>query len=1820
MAHHLRGLGVGPEVIVGLCIARSPAMVVGTLGILKAGGAYLPLDPDYPPERLAFMLADAGASVLVTQAALADRLTASGRRLVCLDTDSAAMAQEPATAPALALNPLHPAYVIYTSGSTGQPKGVVVPHAGIPNLAAAQIDRFGVTSQARVLQFASPSFDAAISEIAMALVSGAALILPGAERSGEALARLVDEQNVTHATLPPAVLADLSENLPLETLIVAGEACPADVVARWSPGRRMMNAYGPTETTVCAAMSEALSGASAPPIGRPIWNTQVYVLDGGLEPVPAGVAGELYIAGAGLARGYLHRAGLTAERFVADPFGPAGSRMYRSGDLARWRPDGVVELLGRADHQVKLRGFRIEPGEIEAALLGHPSLAQAAVIAREDGGDKRLVAYVVAATDQHPDPTVLRALVGRTLPDYMVPAAIVVLDRLPLTPNGKLDRRALSAPAKTIHAERLPRTPQEEVLCRLFAEILGVERVGIDDNFFALGGDSIVSIQLVSRARKAGLVITPRSVFQHQTVAALAGIATSVEETASALPDIAVGSLPLTPIMRWQLTRGSIERFSQAMLLQVPARLEEDHLIAALQTVLDHHDALRLRLAAPAARSGDWSLEVAPPGAVRAVACCRRIDVSALDHAARRACIAEQAQAAEMRLAPAAGVMVQAAWFDAGAVRAGRLLLLVHHLAIDGVSWRVLVPDLAAAWEAIAAGRLPMLPPRGTSFRRWAQRLAAHAHDPALLGELAHWTAMLSKPSLSLIDEPLDPARDITGSAGHLTLTLPAAITEPLLTRVPAAFHGGINDVLLTGLVLAVADWCRRRGRGESNALLLDLESHGREEIFDVDLSRTLGWFTTMFPVRLDLGTRDLNDALAGGAALGRAVKDIKEQLRGMPNKGLGYGLLRYLNPQTASQLSEFAAPQIGFNYLGRFAAPTAADWAEADDAPRLIGGDPAMPLAHCIDINAVTLDGADGAKLTATWSWASAIVTEEAVRELAERWFAALEALVHHASRPGAGGRSPSDVPLVTLSQAEIERLESRYPQIEDILPLSPLQQGLLFHALYDAQAPDIYTVQLELGLDGELDSAALDAAVHTLLARHTSLRACFSHEELSQPVQIILPDVVPSWRRFDLSSLNEPGRQERVARIVAAERAERFDVASGPLMRFALIRLAADRHRLVLTNHHLLLDGWSAPVLVQELLTLYAHKGNAAALPVVTPYGDYLAWIAAQDRDAAIAAWREALAGLEEPTRVAPRDPGRAPVAPEQITIALDETRTAALGQQARSRGVTLNTLIQAAWAILIGRSTGRNDVVFGITVAGRPPDIRGIESMVGLFINTLPLRIKLPPAKRVLDLLKEVQDDQSRLMTHQHLGLTEIQQLAGLGELFDTLVVFENYPIDHGSLSADAGGVRLSTVRGYDATHYALTLFVVPGDRLQLRLDFRADLFDRATVEGLAARFVRLLAGAVAAPERAIGSLDILGAEERSKILRTWNDTAQAVPSSTVPALFAAQAARTPEATAVVFGDQPLSYAELDRSANRLAHHLRGLGVGPETVVGLCVERSPAMVVGLLAILKAGGAYLPLDPDYPQARLEYMMTAAEIGVLLTHSSLVTAVPIPPRLRCVLLDEEHTAGHPETTPEIDLQPEHPVYVIFTSGSTGRPKGVANTHYGLHNRLAWMQNAYGLTQDDVVLQKTPFGFDVSVWEFFWPLITGARLVLAAPGEQRDPARLVETIRTQGVTTLHFVPSMLDVFLAHGRARECTGIRRLICSGEALSAGIQDRVATLLPGAQLENLYGPTEAAIDVTRWTCRSDGSREIPIGGPIWNTQVYVLDGGLEPVPAGV
>ena len=559
-------------------------------------------------------------------------------------------------------------------------------------------------------------------------------------------------------------------------------------------------------------------------------------------------------------------------------------------------------------------------------------------------------------------------------------------------------------------------------------------------------------------------------------------------------------------------------------------------------------------------------------------------------------------------------------------------------------------------------------------------------------------------------------------------------MTGPLLTRVPAAFHGGINDVLLTGLVVAIAAWRRRRGRGASAAVLIDIEGHGREEIFpDVDLSRTVGWFTSLYPMRLDPGPLDVEEAMAGGPAFGRAVKLIKEQLHAVPNHGVGYGLLRYLNPQTARELDGLARPQLGFNYLGRFPGAPGANWAGAAEADVLGGGDSDLPLAHAVEINALTLEGADGATLRASWTWSPALIDETDLRALAQDWFQALEALVRHTAQPSAGGRTPSDLPLVPLSQNEIERLERKHPQIDQILPLSPLQEGLLFHALSAAEGPDIYKIQLELILHGPLEGRLLRTSVEALLGRHASLRAGFQHENLNRPVQVIVSSAVPRWESIDLSELDTAGRDARVAEIVARDRAEPFALGSPPLIRFTLIRLGRQEHRLLLTSHHILLDGWSLPVLVRELFSIYAQKGDGASLPRVTPYRDYLAWIAAQDRH------RLTMAGLagglrqpEEPAALWRKTRGGRELRPKRSALRWNESATAALSQAARRQGLTLNTYVQAAWSILLGRLTGQDDVVFGVTVAGRPPEIAGIESMVGLFINTLPLRVKLPPAK--------------------------------------------------------------------------------------------------------------------------------------------------------------------------------------------------------------------------------------------------------------------------------------------------------------------------------------------------------------------------------------------------------------------------------------------------------------------------------------------------------
>jgi amino acid adenylation domain-containing protein/non-ribosomal peptide synthase protein (TIGR01720 family) len=1005
LAHLLRERGAGPDKVVALVLPRSTELIVAALAVLKSGAAYLPIDPHQPAERIAFMITDSAPVAVIDD----PELIADAR-------------DRPETAPEVGLHSHNLAYVIFTSGSTGVPKGVAVTHAGIASFSAVEADRFDVTPDSRVLQFSSPSFDASVLELCMSLPLGAAIVVPPpGPLAGEVLAEVLAAREVTHALIPPAALASVPPvDLPkFRSLIVGGDASSADLVDRWAPGRRMVNAYGPTECTVVATTSGPLvAGRGTPPIGTPILNTRVYVLDANLRPVAPGVLGELYIAGAGVARGYLNRAGLTADRFVADPFGPAGTRMYRSGDLVRWSKNGELHYAGRSDHQVKIRGFRIELSEIEAVIGGQPDVSGVVVVVREDEpGVKRLVGYLVG---DEPDVDAIREQAARVLPDYMVPAAFVVLTELPLTTSGKLDHKALPAPDFTPLGEgRAPATEREELLCRLFADVLGLPSVGPEDGFFALGGDSIVSIQLVSKARKAGLLFSARDVFQHKTVAGLAAVATEAGTFVAEAPDAGIGDLPLTPIMHWLRDLGGpLGRFNQTALVRTPRGADLDGLATVLQALLDHHDTLRMRL-------DDWAMTIVPRGQTRAAELLRRVDVAGLDAAGLRDVIKAEADVAWGELDPGTGQIMRAVWFDAGE-DPGQLLLAVHHLAVDGISWRVLLPDLAAAWEAYEAGKDIDLEPVGTSFRTRARRLA----EAVRIEELPLW--LHDQPDPPLAERPVNPS-DIVANSGTLTVALPAGSTAALLTEVPEAFRAGINDVLLTGLALAVVDWRRRNGRGHSTNVLIDLEGHGREDMFDgVDLSRTVGWFTSMYPVHLDPKVNDWAGIWAGGPAAGQALKHVKEQLRAVPDNGIGYGLLRYLNAETAPELAELPVPQIGFNYLGRLdlvGDNETADWGLMPDADEVSGGnDPQMPVPHLLDLNAVARDGGEGTQLVATWTWAGGLLTEREVRDLAQTWFRALDALLDHAREPGSGGYSPSDLGLVSLSQNEIDLLESEW------------------------------------------------------------------------------------------------------------------------------------------------------------------------------------------------------------------------------------------------------------------------------------------------------------------------------------------------------------------------------------------------------------------------------------------------------------------------------------------------------------------------------------------------------------------------------------------------------------------------------------------------------------------------------------------------------------------------------------------------------------------------------------------------------------------------
>ena len=1379
LSRYLMARGIGSGDVVAVALPRSEDVMVAMLAVLASGASHMPLDCDYPAERLAMMCEDASPRAVITNRPTVEGLPA-GLTFICLDDpavigvgttfgDHPVEAQErraPLTANAVA-------YVIFTSGSTGRPKGVMNTHGALLNLFHSHrstiyepgLAAFGRTHAGRALRAAhthSFAFDSSWLQIFW-MLHGQELHIVDKDlrRDADRMVEAIDAWRIDALDLPPSFCTQMincgmmvaGRHHPT-VLLLGGEAMSPALWNALRPHSTRLSAnnlYGPTEYTV-DALRAPIDMADHPVIGRPIGNTSAYVLDGRLQPVPVGVTGELYISGAGLARGYLGRPDLTAQRFVADPF-RNGMIMYRTGDRVRWNEDGQVEFLGRVDHQVKVRGYRIETTEIEIALQGLPDVQTALVIAEPVNDSHRLIAYCTMT--QVPDGdvsaagAVLRRELAQRLPDYMVPAALMVLDAFPLTVNGKVDRSRLPAPSVTV--EITPTTTAETMVCEAMARVLKLPDVGVESDFFSLGGDSITAIMLCSALRAQGLLLRPRDIFAERDVRRLA--------------------LAMTPL-------------------------------------------------------------------------------------------------------------------------------------------------------------------------------------------------------------------------------------------------------------------------------------------------------------------------------------------------------------------------------------------------------DASTPIAE------------------------------------------------------------PAPAEIVT--SAEMIALEDRYGAIDAVLPVLATQKGMLFHAELGDQAC-AYNAFTRLELGGRLDAGRLRRAFDAVLRRHPQLGGVFDLEGRDEPL-LVVPAFASDdrqlwpWEERDLSTLPADEQQAALARIqaLAVER-DHFGGTFRRLLSAVLIHLAEERHVLLITIHHLTIDGWSTPLLLRDLFEAY-RSGSDALPPLAVSYSDVVRRLAARDPAPSRAIWAKALDKIT-PTRLF--DHVTATGLVEESELTLSEDLTEALLSHARSRGVTLNVLMQAVWGLVLGSMSGREEVVFGTPVAGRSAPIDGLADQVGLFLNTIPVRVSLRPDTSLWDQIDALQAQHAALMEHDGLGLGEIQSLAGGGNLFDTLLVVENYP-DNSYLGYDLDGLSILDVHNRGYSHYPLALLVLPGRELTLLVENRGAVADP---HALAERVAGVLDVLARAPETKVAALPVWTARDREMIAAV-NDTRHPLPPLTLRDLLLAQAARTPDTVALVDADSTLTFRQVRHQALHLAAQLRQSGVRSGDIVAVALPRSARLSIALLAVIEAGAAFLPLDLSYPPDRLAFMLADASPRIVITDTG--TRHLIGETMPVYLFEQfcDRDVEVRDLSWDRDLTPEHPAYVLYTSGTTGRPKGALVSHAAIVNRILWMQHEYPLGADDVVLQKTPCGFDVSVWEFFWSYLVGARLVMAPPDAHRDPAALVELIDAYGVTTLHFVPSMLAIFIATARETMvagkalCPSMKRVFCSGEALARGLARDFSTLF-AAELHNLYGPTEAAIDVTYAPAMGDlaaGAGGVPIGLPVWNTELRILDHLLRPVPVGV
>ena len=1887
LARHLRAGGIGRESIVGLFLPRSDLLVVAVLAVLKAGAAYLPIDASYPAQRLDYLVRDSKAELLISCTELAPNLPA-GCQALLLDQCEVALSSMDASDLALPVADTDLAYVIYTSGSTGQPKGVMIEQRGLSNYLAHAKAHYERAACIGNPVHSSISFDATITSLYLPLLCGKQLFIVPEEDEIACLSEVWQAQSqLSLAKITPAHVELLSKILPpsaaanTAVLVVGGEALHANALRFWrehAPAVRVVNEYGPTEATVGCCVYDIAAGecptGGALPIGRPIRNTRLYVLGEEMQVLPIGAVGELYIGGAGLARGYLHRPDLTTQRFVADPFSQEPTaRLYKTGDLVRYSDDGILHFLGRRDHQIKLRGYRIELGEIEACLSSNSLVSEAAVILQETNGRQHLIAYVVlldglleegadSAASDCPEnslkistafstdistaiaPAILQTIrreLAAQLPSYMLPSKIYQVPAMPLTSNGKIDRAALAQLALAAQQAKQSSAPAvastslsviETSLLAIWQALLPGQTVGLHDNFFALGGDSILSLQIIFKARQAGMHLQPRMVFEAPTIAELASLIERQQaRTPQAnLPAEVSGKVALTPIQHWFFAHNQAQpqHFNQSYVFEVEPKLNVAALQTALNLAVQHHDGLRTRFSH--SREHGWQAEIAASVASDAPITiqCRAWPS---DEAQLLAWFDEQQAALNLQ----SGIMLGALLVQKPEQGRAVLLLVAHHLVIDGVSWRILLDDVLQAYAALQTGEGPSLPhfaAKTSSFQHWAQQLSQHYHTPAVASAAqAFWRQYLAKPSSQLAANSVALRQENqVGQARKLCLNFSAS--EQLLASAPAAYHAKVSDLLLAALLASLRaclggkDW------------RIDLEGHGRDAsdsienalnsaASELDVSRTLGWFTTLYPVCFQLEDEQ---------NLGKHLKHVKQAVRSVPQASFGW--LAYGAGADSFPADLAANSEICFNYLGRFDANfIAPPLLAVSSLPSGARQGAHNQRAHLLEVDAFV----QGDTLSVEWTYQQQL--HSSVEALSSEFARQLQTLVAHCMAQTTAHYTPSDFPLANLTQAQTDALVANFAakdaHLQDVYPLTPTQEGMLFHALQTPSA-SLYIEQICFRLSQPIAAPSLRAAWQSVAARHPVLRTQFDLSSAAQPLQCVSAEVKLDWREANYADLSTELASAALEAYLLTDRAEGFPL-SGAQYRICLLSLPQGGQCMIFSHHHALLDGWSVQILLDEITQICRGQqvGQSAR-----PFRSY---VQAQQQQQAAAKlhWQQRLQGLHEAT---PLPAARAVLVDEdgigRSEFHFDAASQQALQRFAREQHLTLSTLAQAAWALLLQRYTGQDDCVFGVTVSGRAQALLGIENMVGLMISSLPCRVNLDGRQAVTEWLRQMQVAQQENEQHSSISLADMKQLAGLnwpGAMFDSILVFENYP---GSQCAAAP--LFSFESAAERTNFPLTLVLAENQGLHGHLHYEHRYFTAAAADGLVRHFVQLMQALSQGAASNLDQIKMLQAEEEAALLAAWTPSPMPFFDGCAHSLFEQQARATPKHIALRYQDEAISYAELDQRAEQLAQHLLGLGLLAESLVAVYLPRSPSLVVALLAIVKAGAAYIPIDAAYPAERVAYLLGDSQASLLISESKLVARLS-PQKTDqnpdentpLLLLDQPWPAPVENITEPVtkaatkpETKANHLAYVIYTSGSTGLPKGVMIEHRGLVNYLSYARRSYGSGMHTLAFLHSSISFDATITSLWLPLVVGGTVIIvpdeadatslaAQLAPSAELAQLAFDAPSKAAHLLKITPVHLELLGQSLPTGAAASVQAMVVGGEALPAASLQAWRDGAPKIRIFNEYGPTETVVGCCVYEVKPEEqlSGSVPIGQPIDNTQLYVLDSQMRPVPFG-